>query len=278
MENKKGISLNYISIEEKTLFLETDLIFIKVLEGSVIIRKDAEPMCMQVGDIVAIHAGTAFLLEKTEGHNLVTFLRLDRYLIRPFDRHIGPRLYVANSQKYESEFPVLYKKLRLILESITRIGVFENERNLYIHLKQLFNLLNNHFNYVTCGRQHEMFTPKMIARYRNIYKCYFKSTNQRSLKEISEDLSLNYDYLRKDIQQRYGRTYNYMKDYVRVSKSVKYLTETDVCITKISTLVGFSDHKYMVDRFKKWFGMTPSELRKTFTEKTQAQLSCHSIV
>ncbi len=278
MDNKKSISLNYISIESKTLFLETDLIFIKVLEGSVILRKDSKPLHMQVNDIVTVHSGTAFILENANEHNLVTFLRLDRYLIRPYDKHIGPRLYVGNSQKYEAEFPVLYKELRYILESLTRIEVFENKKNLHIHMKQLFLLLNSHFNFVTCGRQHEMFTPKMIARYRNIYKCYFKSTDQRSLKDISEDLSLNYDYLRKDIQHRYGRTYNNMKDYVRVSKSVRYLIETTISITEISSLVGFSDHKYMVDRFKKWFNMTPSELRKEFNCKGEAYLTYHSIM
>lgn len=273
METRRSISLSYISIEAKKLFLEKDLIFIKVLEGSVLIEKNIEGQILKKGDIMAIHPGTCFLLCERGEHNLVAFLRIDTYIARDFEKGAGPRIYHANSAKYESLHPEVYKKLRYTLESITRYEIFENKKALHQHLRNLFYLLLNHFNFVTCGITHKKFGKKILHRYTEVYKLFFRSNRRSSLKDITEFYKLNYDHMRKDILERYGYTYNHLKDYVRVSRAVRYMLETDLTITEISYKVGFSDHKYMVDRFKKWYGMTPSKLKKLSNDKTNAFMS-----
>ncbi len=54
---------------------------------------------------------------------------------------------------------------------------------------------------------------------------------------------------------------------------MKYLVETELTITEICIRTGFSDHKYMVARFKKRFDMTPSEFRKISNNDTKAYMT-----
>ncbi len=273
MENKRHITLSYISVTDTKMFLDNDLVFLKVLEGSIVIKKNNAPQILIKNDIVAIHRKTCFLLSPTTGHNLVTFLRLDTKLCSTYEKGVGVRVYSANSSLHEAKHPDLYKELRHLLESITRIEIFENKKALNEQLKQLFALLINHFNFVNCGRLHVKFSEKMINRYSEMYKTYFRLSDKSSLKEISEAVGINYDHLRKDIKNRFGYSYHQLKDNRRVNIAVKYLVETELTITEICMRTGFSDHKYMVARFKNRFDMTPSELRKISNNDTKAYMT-----
>lgn len=253
--------------------MEKDIIFLKVLEGTVVLDKNVESQILKKDDMLIIHPGTCFLLSSLNQSNLISFLRIDVLLAREFERGAGPRIYHANSAKYENLYPELYKGLRDTLESIQRYEIFENKNALHLHLRTLFHLMLNHFNFVTCGNSHKAFTKKILQRYTEVYKLFFRTNKRSSLKYITEFYGLNYDHMRKDILERYGYTYNHLKDYVRVSRAVRYMLETELSITDISYKVGFSDHKYMVDRFKKWYGMTPSQLKKLSNDEANAFLS-----
>lgn len=269
----KSIELSYMTIKDRKIFIEKHLTFIKILEGKIRIRRNHEPQVLEKGDIILLNPGACFVLESLEGHNLLTKMILDKGITKGYEKGSGPKYYMFNTAYHEKDAPELHSKVRLILESITRYEVFENKRELHKHLKKLFDILINHFNYITCGMHQKLFSKKMRDRYTFIYKHYFKLSNHDSLLTISQDLHLNYDHLRKDISRRYGATYHQMKDVKRVNKAVQLLFDTDMSITDIGFKVGFSDHKYMVDRFKKRFDMTPSELRKLSNNDTSSYMT-----
>lgn len=269
------IELCYITIKDISLFLEKEIIFIKILEGSVIVNKSNKDEVLHKNDLLIIHPETPFVMKKNNEHNLLTILRLDRNLCENVDFNMTGKVYTGNSAIYEKDYPEVYQELRLILESITRFEVFENRSELNVYLKKLYTHMNEHFNYVTCGYLHKEFSDKMKLRYQEFYFTYFKinsPNSQDSLKEISKDLELNYDYLRKDIKRRFGYNYHQLKDIFRVNYAAKYVLNTEMKITDISFRTGFSDHKYMVSCFKKRFDMPPSKLRQLHKTDTLAKM------
>lgn len=279
MENmKKSITLSYTTVNDKRIFIANDLYIIKVLEGSLNFKMNKSLTTLCKEDIVIVHQGTCFTLEPDADHNMVSFIKLDKSLCRMFERGVGPRFYYANSAKSEALHPELFASLRNVTTAITVHEVLENRIQLFNHLKHLFDLLLNHFNYITCGANLQKFNTKMLDRYTYIYKKYFRITNQNTLLDIAEDLTLNYDYLRKDISKRYGMTYHQMKDIMRVNTASKLVMDSDLSLTEISSRTGFSDHKYMVDRFKTRFNMTPSELRNVGHLKTYEHMMYMKIV
>ncbi|MBI9011302.1 MAG: helix-turn-helix transcriptional regulator [Clostridiales bacterium] len=269
------IALCYLTVKEISLFLEKELIFIKILEGSVIVNKSNKDEVLHKNDLLIIHPETPFVIKKNIGHNLLTLLRLDRDLCKNFDYKTNGKVYSGNSAQYEKDYPEVYQELRFLLESITRFEVFENKSELNIYLKKLYAHMNKHFDYVACGNLHKEFSEKMKLRYQNLYFNYFEINSlncQDSLKDISKHLDLNYDYLRKDIKHRFGYNYHQLKDILRVNYATKYVLSTEMNITDISFRTGFSDHKYMVACFRKRYGMPPSELRLLRKTDTPARM------
>jgi len=262
MKEKRTIAVNYINITEEKVYFNDDLTFIKILNGSVILRKEKEPMELKKNDIIAVHRHSCFTLSPSKGHNLVAFLSLDTLICRTYEVKVGTRCYYVNSSKYEKLYPEIYHKLRIELEAVTRTEIFENKKLLHQHLKEIFELLIKHFNLITCGIQHKQFSRTMQSRYSSIFQTFFRLGNQSSLREISDTFSLNYDHLRKDFKKRFGLTFGELRDDFRVNKSLHYLFQTSLPITEVVKRVGFSDHKYMASAFRRRFDRTPSEMRR----------------
>lgn len=55
--------------------------------------------------------------------------------------------------------------------------------------------------------------------------------------------------------------YAYLIQY-RLHQSFWYLKNTDMTITEIAQVVGFSGSSYYAESFRKWCGKSPSEYRK----------------
>lgn len=269
------ITLCYLTIKDISLFLEKELIFLKILEGSVIVNRSNKDEVLHKNDLLIIHPETPFVMKNNNGHNLLTLLKLDRNLCENFDYKTAGKVYSGNSSLYEKDYPEVYQELRFLLESITRFEVFENKNELNIYLKKLYTHMDKHYNYVACGNLHKEFSDKMKLRYQDLYCNYLEINSlncQDSLKEISKHLDLNYDYLRKDIKHRFGYNYHQLKDILRVNYATKYVLNTEMNLTDISFRTGFSDHKYMVSCFKKRFAMPPSELRQLSKFDTIAKM------
>ena len=81
--------------------------------------------------------------------------------------------------------------------------------------------------------------------------------------QIAKKLNLNRSYLYKIFKEETGYS---IKDYlgqIRMEKSADLLTSTDFHISHIANAVGFTDALAFSKAFKKHFGQSPSNYRKT---------------
>ena len=75
--------------------------------------------------------------------------------------------------------------------------------------------------------------------------------------------SYNYspNYLSTLIRTQYGRTFYEILTEIKMQKAAQLLRETDYSMSRISEQTGFSDKSCFLKRFKKYYGMTPSQYR-----------------
>lgn len=87
-------------------------------------------------------------------------------------------------------------------------------------------------------------------------------TNRITLDELSEQFELSKQYIIRLFKERYHQTpIQYIQQY-RLYMAKKLMHDSDLTISEIAYQVGFSNPFYFSRLFKRYEGVTPSELRK----------------
>lgn len=86
--------------------------------------------------------------------------------------------------------------------------------------------------------------------------------NDLNLSQIAEQYHYNLSYLSDLFKTKTGKSFlQYLTD-VRMNKAVQLLDETPLSLSDIAELTGFSNASYFSTKFKKVFGISPSEYRQ----------------
>ena len=88
-----------------------------------------------------------------------------------------------------------------------------------------------------------------------------------SLQNVCENIHLSQSYCRSIFKQETGMTFGNYLTTLRMDKSKKMITETNLKNYEIAELVGYSDPHYFSYCFKKFYGMSPNHYRKRQTSK-----------
>lgn len=84
-----------------------------------------------------------------------------------------------------------------------------------------------------------------------------------TLEEIAGKLFVSGEYLSAQFRKETGVTFTGTVRRYRIAKVKKLLLETQLKLSQIADLAGYSDPKYMSRVFKEETGMLPSEYRKS---------------
>jgi AraC-like DNA-binding protein len=83
-----------------------------------------------------------------------------------------------------------------------------------------------------------------------------------SLEEVSERLKTSARTLRRRLQEE-GQTFSGLLSEVRRELAQQYLEDPERSVTEVAFLLGFADTSAFQRAFRKWFGTSPSEYRRT---------------
>jgi two-component system response regulator YesN len=100
-----------------------------------------------------------------------------------------------------------------------------------------------------------------ILRYLNSHY-----NEQIKLKEISQIYYINKNYACYLFKRNTGMTYSEYLNKIRMEHAKKLLVSTEYSIFEISEMIGYVDYSYFSKAFKKTYGVTPSNYRKTPSE------------
>jgi two-component system response regulator YesN len=104
-------------------------------------------------------------------------------------------------------------------------------------------------------------SDKMISK----IVAYIETNYNQSinLKTISYDFKINPVYLGRLFKQHIGKSFtNYINEQ-RIQQAVHLLKNTDYSVTDICRMVGFNNINYFYQKFKKEYGVTPLEMKRT---------------
>lgn len=85
-----------------------------------------------------------------------------------------------------------------------------------------------------------------------------------SVKELSDHVNITPNYLSHIFKKEVGMSFSEYRNKIRVKKAKKLIENTVLPISVISEKVGFFDYSYFCYLFKKFEGITPSQLRKSY--------------
>ena len=85
--------------------------------------------------------------------------------------------------------------------------------------------------------------------------------NDLSIQKIADHVFITPTYLCHLYKTKTGRTINQFILEVKMNKSRKLITETNMKIKEISEKMGYSNQNYFTRTFTKYFGVTPSTFR-----------------
>ncbi|MBQ8885763.1 MAG: helix-turn-helix transcriptional regulator [Clostridia bacterium] len=89
--------------------------------------------------------------------------------------------------------------------------------------------------------------------------------NQKiTLDDIASAVGYHKAYLTSQFKKQTGKTIMQMVCFMRISKSLQLLRDTNLSVTEIAEQVGFSSYTRMVCAFQKVVGLSPSACRKNF--------------
>ncbi len=118
-------------------------------------------------------------------------------------------------------------------------------------------LLNEQFveSYLVTLEKHPPFAARVSS-----YIVQRLPSGRPALDDIADELSLS----RSALQRKLGKekvTFNALLDEARRNLAEKYLLHTDLSISEITYLLGFSDQGNFTHSFKRWYDTTPSKYR-----------------
>ena len=85
--------------------------------------------------------------------------------------------------------------------------------------------------------------------------------NGSTLARASDHMKMTQHQLRR-LLKRHGTCFQCLVDDTRKVLAKHYLTETELRFSEITFLLGFSDQSVFTRAVKRWFGITPKQLRQ----------------
>lgn len=137
------------------------------------------------------------------------------------------------------------------------------QQSIELLLKQLvIKLVRNYKKHNTASR---FFPPSNLQERgtRIIEEHFLFDYKNSSLNELASQLGLSPRQTQRLLKKLYGKTYIEKRSEARMSMASTLLTETDQTITDISVTLGFATVEYFSNVFRKFYGMSATEYRKT---------------
>ena len=81
-----------------------------------------------------------------------------------------------------------------------------------------------------------------------------------SISDLSKELAYSESMLNRKFKKEVHITFNEYLNRYRINKAIDLLKNSDYNITEIAYMCGYSSAKYFARVFKKYLGMSPSDL------------------
>lgn len=127
------------------------------------------------------------------------------------------------------------------------------------YIKILFiNVIRNRYEKISAISQAKDHDNKLFE----IEKIFLNEFRDITLPEMASRLKMSERDLQRYIKKAYNKTFNDLKLEARMSFAANKLTYSDIQISALSNMTGYSSTEHFTFAFKKYFGQTPLKYKK----------------
>ncbi len=190
---------------------------------------------------------------------------LTLYFKRTHIAHGLPAEDAESPRSFLGSIPTLYQeRFTLLLNRMLSEGTVNDEYTEHFMECYLHELLLMLMRYSVMNEEEpELLNARdadILTATKYIYRNYKKPL---TLAEVSAEAALSPTYFSKKFKQTTGMGFKEYLNFVRLRHAQTALLTTDSSITDIALENGFNDSNYFKDLFKKVYGKSPREYRKS---------------
>ncbi len=249
----------------------TDHEIIFVLNGSLKLQINFLEIELNEGDMFLIVSNDSHKLFSQHPDTQVLFLMLDKSHCETLIPHLYESLAIVHYMKGFESLSAIKDVLLVDIKSLSNF-IFAtsdfNDATKNILDTKILNLLNHIVHSYTSkvpsiNQTNTVSSEKLKLAYRVVDFVYDNYDRKLNLQELADKEYLTLPHLSRVISEVTGLNFRDWVNYVRAESAEKLLLSTDLPITAISEQCGFSNVRYFVKHFKKWYNVTPLAFRKT---------------
>jgi AraC-like DNA-binding protein len=238
---------------------------VQVLKGSANIGMGDDNLLLKEGDIAITNMGELHRMTG-DADNEILFLHIDA----AFCRSVLPDRYLfiyCCSTYHEAQAPEKYGVLKHYIARL--VGLLGADPRVADHstlgklLKEMLVYTVYNFDFLRWGFGIDPFDEKRVARLRQMAQHTTSDAEVRlGLTALAAELGVSLQHLSADIKGKFGMSFQELLCYGRCERAARLLLGSDLRIVDIAMDCGFSDAKYLIKYFRRFFHATPSDFRK----------------
>lgn len=221
-----------------------------------------------------LKAGSAFITAPRTAHTQITDEKdnMEEYYVAfEFDKsknavpdNIWSRLIKQQAAVTESKHNAIFYFKEIEKELKTKEYAYKSALEiLYSHIlicaiRDFYPSENNDYKKATIDEMRlSLIDQAMLFKFDSI-----------TLKELSETVKLHPRHVQRLIKDKYGMTFTQLRQQIRMNRAAELLiSNNNISISDAAESAGFGDRFYFSTQFKNFFGMTPSQYKKTMKKK-----------
>jgi YesN/AraC family two-component response regulator len=225
-------------------------------EGSCSYFIDNKVYDVKSGDVVLIPEGIIHKTNYGATPHTRLLINCSRLCIpTSVSSYIPKLIYLYRNENAVSEIDAIFSKIE---EEFNSPDEFTNE-SVRCHINSLFFLM---------ARNHNKFTNKSNGNIL-VEEClsYVKKNfmNRITLRDAAKAYSVSEEHLSRMFKKETGFGFNEFVTLLRLQRAEAMLkNENGKNVSEIAYACGFNDSNYFSDKFKKVYGITPSEAKKKY--------------
>jgi AraC-like DNA-binding protein len=232
------------------------------------------------GDMVLINSNEIHnILALSDGSNLYIVIKFEPEMLYTTAQSIFEMKYVMPFILNESTHQKVFSKDEIektvipgLIHGISRefidkhygyeLAIRANIFNLFLFILRRWNEQNVDL------KIYEEINKDMVKRIQNVFD-YVEENYQNDITalEMAQLCNLSYSYFSRLFTKIMKRNFREYLNYVRITKSERLLTLTDLNITEIAMQVGFSTSSYFIQQFKQYKNISPKQYQLKFKER-----------
>lgn len=247
------------------------------ISGEYQILLNAKDYYFGAGDLVLINSNEIHnIISLSEGHNKYIVIKFEPEMLYTTSQSLFEMKYVMPFILNESTHQKVFKREEIEKTVIADLvfGMYQeytnknygfelairaNIFNLFLFILRRWNAQNVDLNI------NQDMNKDMVQRMQIVFD-YIEDNYQNDITSLSMAnlCNLSYSYFSRLFKSIMRRNFRDYLNYVRITKAEKLLTTSDLNITEIAMMVGFSTSSYFIQQFKHYKVISPKQFRNKF--------------